>query len=138
MSSRGNKIKPLPPVGTQLPTSDRRRSRHSVDEKGDERSKKRAKVAKDNVEVLGTGHAEDESANLNDSSALFVPDFECSDGHVITTADSLAENPLLAMTLLKGLALPKDIETCPMGRPIIWPSCASSLQRYNLTLNFPL
>lgn len=57
------------------------------------------------MEVLRTVHAEDDSVDPKDSSALFVPDFECSDGHMITTADSLAENPLLAITLLKGLAL---------------------------------
>ncbi|KAF7138835.1 hypothetical protein RHSIM_Rhsim07G0158000 [Rhododendron simsii] len=52
----------------------------------------------------------------NESSALFVSDFECSDGHVITISDSLEESPLLAMTLLKGLALLKDMENLPTGK----------------------
>ncbi|KAF7114618.1 hypothetical protein RHSIM_RhsimUnG0083200 [Rhododendron simsii] len=73
------------------------------------RAKKKARVA-ENVEVLTSGLIEDDPTNLNESSALFVPDFECSDGHIITIGDSLEENPLLAINLLKGLALLKDME----------------------------
>lgn len=82
------------------------------------------------MEVLKTGHAEDDPANPSESSALFVSDFECSDGHVITINDSLEESPLLAMTLLKGLALPKDVRTCRPGTPKTWPNYASSSPRY--------
>ncbi|KAF7147792.1 hypothetical protein RHSIM_Rhsim03G0059300 [Rhododendron simsii] len=70
----------------------------------------------DDVEVLTTGLAEDDPANLNEPSAFFVPDFECLDGHVITVADSLEDSPLLAMILLKGLALPKDMDNLPTGK----------------------
>lgn len=98
-----------PVVTTEKPHSGRRRQKHPAAEGEDQRAEKKAKVAED-VEVLNTGLAEGES------SALFVPDFECSDGHVITVGDSLQESPLLAMTLLKGLALPKDMENLPTGK----------------------
>ncbi|KAI8571767.1 hypothetical protein RHMOL_Rhmol01G0144300 [Rhododendron molle] len=99
-----------------MPSSGHRRSHRSAGEEGDQRSKKRAKVAEDDMEVLGVGHTEDDSADPNGSSVLFVPDFECSDGHVLTVADSLAERPFLPMTLLKELALPKDMESLPAGK----------------------
>lgn len=76
----------------------------------DQRAEKRAKIAKDDVEVLGGSHALADSSKPDESPALFEPDFQCSDGHLITASDSLAENPLLAMTLLKGVALPNDME----------------------------
>ncbi|KAF7141440.1 hypothetical protein RHSIM_Rhsim06G0145900 [Rhododendron simsii] len=74
-----------------------------------------AKAAED-VEVLPSGLAEDDPANLNEPSVPFVPDFECSDKHVITVGDSLEGSPLLSMTLLKGLALRKDMENLPTGK----------------------
>ncbi|KAF7147517.1 hypothetical protein RHSIM_Rhsim03G0108900 [Rhododendron simsii] len=78
------------------------------------RATKTAKV--DDVEVLTTGLAKDDPANPNEPSALFVPDFECPDGHLITISYTLEDSPLLAMTLLKGLALPKDMGNLPTGK----------------------
>ncbi|KAF7139018.1 hypothetical protein RHSIM_Rhsim07G0162000 [Rhododendron simsii] len=68
------------------------------------------------VDVLPTGLAEDDLANPSEPLVLFVSGFECSDGHVITIGNSLEESPLLAMTFLKGLALPKDMENLPTGK----------------------
>lgn len=104
-----------PPVTTEPRPSCQRES-HSATEGEDQRAKKKAKVAEEDVEVLKTSHAEDDPTNPIESSALFVPDVECSDGHVITVNDSLEESPLLAMTLLKGLALPKDMENLLSGK----------------------
>ncbi|KAF7144307.1 hypothetical protein RHSIM_Rhsim05G0054300 [Rhododendron simsii] len=78
----------------------------------DQRSTKKAKTAAD-VEVLSTRRSED---NPDEPSEAFIPDFTCSDGHVIAADDSLEESPLLAMTLLKGLALPKDMENLQTGK----------------------
>ncbi|KAF7145037.1 hypothetical protein RHSIM_Rhsim04G0129500 [Rhododendron simsii] len=75
----------------------------------------KAKVI-DGVEVLTTICAERDPANWDGPSAPFVPDFECPDGHLITIGDSLEDNPLLAMTLLKGLALPKDMDNLPTSK----------------------
>ncbi|KAF7145277.1 hypothetical protein RHSIM_Rhsim04G0047800 [Rhododendron simsii] len=93
--------------------SSRRRESGSTAEAEDERAAKKAKAAA-NVEILSSGPAEEDPANP--APAPFMPDFECSDGHVITAEDSLEENPFLAMTLLKGLALPKDMENLPTGK----------------------
>ncbi|KAF7141668.1 hypothetical protein RHSIM_Rhsim06G0074600 [Rhododendron simsii] len=62
---------------------------------------------------MSTRRSED---NPDEPSEAFVPDFTCSDGHVIAADDSLEESPLLAMTLLKGLALPKDMENLQTGK----------------------
>lgn len=40
----------------------------------------------------------------------FVPDYTCADGHVISVTDSIVDSPRLAVTLLKGLALPRDMD----------------------------
>lgn len=74
------------------------------------------KTAEDEVEIIRASHAAVDVSESNESSALFKQDFECPDGHVITAPDSLANNPLLAMTLLKGVALSKDMENLPGGR----------------------
>ncbi|KAF7120213.1 hypothetical protein RHSIM_Rhsim13G0002100 [Rhododendron simsii] len=90
----------------------RRRETDPAAEGEDQRSTKKAKTAAD-VEVLSTRRSED---NPDEPSEAFVPDFTCSDGHVIAADDSLEESPLLAMTLLKGLALPKDMENLQTGK----------------------
>ncbi|KAF7152466.1 hypothetical protein RHSIM_Rhsim01G0093300 [Rhododendron simsii] len=96
-------------VATEKPHSGRRRNvRPAAGGEGQEASKK-AKVT-DGVEVLTTGHAEREPTNPDEPSAIFVPDFECPDGHVITVGDSLEDSPLLAMTLLK------DMDNLPIGK----------------------
>lgn len=89
-------------VPTRKPRIIRRREKRTVAGGEDQRAEKKAKHAEMGAEILNTGLAEGE---------LFVPDFQCPDGHMISTGDSLEENPLLAMTLLKGLALPKDMES---------------------------
>ncbi|KAF7145187.1 hypothetical protein RHSIM_Rhsim04G0192000 [Rhododendron simsii] len=60
--------------------------------------------------------SEADPSDRGEHSEAFLPDFECSDGHVISVDDSLGESPLLAMTLLRGLALPKDMENLPTGK----------------------
>ncbi|KAF7139874.1 hypothetical protein RHSIM_Rhsim06G0114000 [Rhododendron simsii] len=76
-----------------------------------QRATKKGKT-NENVEIL----SEADPANRDKPSEAFLPDFECSDGHVISVDDSLGESPLLAMTLLRGLALPKDMENLPTGK----------------------
>ncbi|KAF7151064.1 hypothetical protein RHSIM_Rhsim02G0086800 [Rhododendron simsii] len=93
----------------------RRRETDSAAEDEDQKAKKKAKAAED-MEVLPSDLAEGDPANPSEPSVPFVPNFECSDGHVITIDDSLEESPLLAMTFLKGLALPKDVENLPTGK----------------------
>ncbi|KAF7124569.1 hypothetical protein RHSIM_Rhsim12G0097900 [Rhododendron simsii] len=106
-----------PPVDATIekPHSRSRRQRPSIAEGEDQRALKKVKAAGD-VDVLKSGLAEDDPSNPDESSTLFIPDFECSDGHVIAVGDSLKESPLLAMTLLKGLALPKDMKSLPTGK----------------------
>ncbi|KAF7127284.1 hypothetical protein RHSIM_Rhsim11G0017200 [Rhododendron simsii] len=82
----------------------------------DRRAEKRAKVAEDDIEIIGASHATADASKPNESPALFKSDFECLDGYMITAADSLAENPLLAVTLLKGVAPPKDMENLLDGK----------------------
>lgn len=48
-----------------------------------------------------------------DPSAPFLPNFTCPDGQPIKATNSLDDSPLLAMTLLKGVALPKDLSRLP-------------------------
>ncbi|KAF7133301.1 hypothetical protein RHSIM_Rhsim09G0075400 [Rhododendron simsii] len=90
----------------------RRRETDPAAEGEDQRSAKKAKTAAD-VEVLSTRRSED---NPDEPSEAFIPNFTCSDGHVIAADDSLEESPVLAMTLLKGLALPKDMENLQTGK----------------------
>ncbi|KAF7151722.1 hypothetical protein RHSIM_Rhsim02G0192500 [Rhododendron simsii] len=89
---------------------------HSAAEGEDQRAAKKAKAAVD-VEVVSTHRAEGDPDNPDEPSAAFIPDFVCSDGHVIAADDSLEESPLLAMTLLKGLAFPRTWRTFKRGRP---------------------
>ncbi|KAF7143681.1 hypothetical protein RHSIM_Rhsim05G0097200 [Rhododendron simsii] len=101
-------------VTTEKPHSGHRRERHSARGEGSKGQEKAKAV--ENVEVLPTDLAEDDPANPSEPLALFIPDFKCSDRHVITVRNSLEESPLLAMTLLKGLALPKDMENLLTGK----------------------
>ncbi|KAF7144992.1 hypothetical protein RHSIM_Rhsim04G0229500 [Rhododendron simsii] len=102
-------------VATEKPNSGRQRNvRPAAGGEGQGASKK-AKVT-DGVEVLTTSHTERDPANLDGPSAPFMPDFECPVGHLITVGDSLEHSPLLAMTLLKGLALPRDMDNLPTGK----------------------
>ncbi|KAF7144626.1 hypothetical protein RHSIM_Rhsim04G0140000 [Rhododendron simsii] len=91
--------------------SRRRRDSDSAAVGEDQRATKKGKT-NENVEILSGA----DPANRNELSEAFLPDFECSDGHVISVDDSLGESPLLAMTLLRGLALPKDMENLPTGK----------------------
>ncbi|KAF7149592.1 hypothetical protein RHSIM_Rhsim02G0063100 [Rhododendron simsii] len=99
-----------PPARTET-HSRRRRDSDSAAVGEDERAAKKGKT-NENVEIL----SEADPADQNEPSEAFLPDFECSDGHVISVDDSLGESPLLAMTLLRGLALPKDMENLPTGK----------------------
>lgn len=63
------------------------------------------------MEIVG-----DSNAEADETPELFEPDFQFLDGHLITVADSLADNPILAMTLLKGVALPKDMDDLPTAK----------------------
>ncbi|KAF7115531.1 hypothetical protein RHSIM_RhsimUnG0052400 [Rhododendron simsii] len=100
-----------PPARTEKTHSRRRRDSDSAAVGEDQRATKKGKTNK-NVEIL----SEADPANRNEPSEAFLPDFECSDGHVISVDNSLGESPLLAMTLLRGLALPKDMENLPTGK----------------------
>lgn len=68
------------------------------------------------MEVIGASHAEADVTEADEPPEIFSPDFQCPDGHVITTADSLTDNPLLAMTLLNGVALPSDTGNLQEGK----------------------
>lgn len=92
-------------------------------------AEKRTKVTKDDVEILGSDLVEDDAAEDDEPPEAFSPEFECPDGHIITVTDSLVDDPHLAMTLLKGVALPMIWGIYRRGRPTIWPSFASSLPR---------
>jgi hypothetical protein len=78
---------------------------------GEAQKAKKAKVAEDDVQILGAG-----VTDADDPAEAFVPEFVCPDGHVISVADSLAEHPILAMTLLNGVALPRDMEELPTAK----------------------
>lgn len=93
----------------------RRRPKRSTTEDADQGAEKRAKIAEEDVAILRGTHSE-ATADGPGEVAPFVPNFGCPNGHVITEADSLAENQLLAMTLLRGLALPRDMENLPTGK----------------------
>lgn len=109
-------VEPPVTVSTQPARSNRQRLSRLAGEGAEQRAKKRAKIAKDDVEIVGASHAEADITEPTESLALFMLDFEFPDGHVIIADDSLTDNPLLAMTLLKGLALPKVMENLPNGK----------------------
>lgn len=68
------------------------------------------------MEFIEANHASTDDSEPDESSALFEPDFQCPDGHVLIAVDSLAENPFLAITLLKGVALSQGMENLPEGK----------------------
>ncbi|KAF7129979.1 hypothetical protein RHSIM_Rhsim10G0097000 [Rhododendron simsii] len=103
-------------ITTEPPRSSRRRPSHSAGKGADRRAKKRAKVAEDDVEFIGASHVEDNASEPDESPDLFVSNVQYPDGHVITAVDSLAENPLLPMTLLNGVALPNDMRNLQEGK----------------------
>lgn len=75
-------------------------------------SEKKQKVSKDDAKVVPGFHSE-AVVEASGEAPPFLPNLSCPDGRAITVADSLAESPLLAMTLLKGVALPKDMASLP-------------------------
>ncbi|KAF7153042.1 hypothetical protein RHSIM_Rhsim01G0168800 [Rhododendron simsii] len=81
-----------------------------------QRAEKRAKTAEDKVEITGATHASEHDAKPEEPSAIFELDFTCPDAKPITVVDSLLENQHLAMTLLNGLAFPKDVELLQRGK----------------------
>lgn len=130
MSSRSSKSSLLPQSTPNRPAPAARRLDSSTNEGADRRAENRAKIAEDDVEIVGASHAAADVTKPTESPSFFAPDFEFPNGHVITADDNLADNPLLAMTLLKVVALPKDMENLQGGGPPTWPSCASLSQRY--------
>lgn len=102
-------------VTTEPPHPHCRRQTRLSCEEADRRAEKRAKVAEDDVKILEGSHSRD-GAGSPSGPVPFVPDFQCPDGHMITADDSLSESPLLAMTLLNKVALPRDMENLPQGK----------------------
>ncbi|KAI8546920.1 hypothetical protein RHMOL_Rhmol07G0156800 [Rhododendron molle] len=106
-----------PPVTTNQSQRSRRRGRNQPAGEGEDHGTKKARVSENDVAFVGTGHAtEGDTTGRTEPQEAFVPDLTCPDGHVITAGDSLSENPLLAMTLLKGVALPKDMKGLHSGK----------------------
>ncbi|KAI8560403.1 hypothetical protein RHMOL_Rhmol04G0252600 [Rhododendron molle] len=107
-----------PPVtSTQPPRSSRRRGIHSAGEREDQGARKKSRVAEDDVAFIGADGAVDgDTMEPVEPQEIFAPSFKCPDGHVITAGNSLSVNPLLAMTLLKRVALPKDMEGLHTGK----------------------
>ncbi|KAF7154590.1 hypothetical protein RHSIM_Rhsim01G0120100 [Rhododendron simsii] len=79
-------------INTETSRLSHRRQSSSACEGADGRAEKRAEVTKD--DILEASHAEANVTKANESSELFVSDFDCPDGHIITAANSLAKNPL--------------------------------------------
>lgn len=77
---------------------------------------KRAKTTEEEVEITGVIHTSEKGIELEGPPAIFEPDFTCSDGQLITVADSLLDNQHLAMTLLNEIALPKDVDLLQRGK----------------------
>lgn len=95
---------------TADPPRRRKVTRPTTEEGGP--SAKKTKVSKDDAEVVPGSHA-DVVVDASGEAEPFKPNFTCPDGRSITVADSLAESPLIAMTLLNGVALPKDMANLP-------------------------
>lgn len=109
----------------------RRKTSHSAGDVA-QRAKK-ARVAEGDVQVLGSG-----GTDADDPPEAFAPEFVCPDGHVISVADSLAENPILAMTLLNGVALPRDMEELPTAKAQNMAELCLHIAKVSSNFNFPL
>lgn len=68
------------------------------------------------MEITGASHASTETTKPEGPLEIFESAFLCPDGHTITVNDSLAADPIMAMTLLKVVALPKDMKLLPKGK----------------------
>lgn len=105
-----------PTSGTTQPSRPSRRyPSETVDREAEDKAEKRAKAAED-VEITRVSHGSELGAELVESPAIFEPSFTSPNGHAITVTSSLVDNPHLAMTLLNGVALPKDMELLQTGK----------------------
>lgn len=79
----------------------------------DRRTDKRPRNTGPNTVVLDEDSSVPQEIEHEDPSAPFLPNFTCPDGQPIKATNSLYDNPLLAMTLLKGVVLPEDLSRLP-------------------------
>lgn len=96
--------------------SHRRPGNKAEGETGGKVDKRAKTIEEEEVEITRLIHVSEKGIEPEGPLAIFELDFTCLDGQPITVANSLLDNQHLAMTLLNGIALPKDVDLLQRGK----------------------
>lgn len=97
-------------VGESQPCVIRRRGIIPPPDESSQGPTKKAKVVEEDVKVL---EKPDEAEQSEEVSMALAPSFTCPNVYVINSADSIDDDLCLAVALLEGLCLPRDVKKLP-------------------------